>query len=98
MMKENIQKVIKGLYAMIDQHREMLEEEAVMVQGEPEAQVVQDGYTYEEVLGYQLLADLALQDAMLRWINVNNLESLTVQQRKDLFGMMAQFVPDAEIH
>lgn len=97
-MRNDIQKVIKALYGMIDQHRDQLEEEVTMIQGEPEAQDIVDGYTYEEILGYQLLADLALQDAMLRWINVNNLDSLTVQQRKDLFGMMAQFVPDAEVH
>lgn len=97
-MKSNIQKVIKTLYAMVDQYREALEEEAAMIQGEPEANDIVDGYTYEEIIGYQLLANLALQDAMLRWINVNNLDALTVQQRKDLFGLMQSMMPVDEVH
>ena len=89
-MKENIQKLIKGLYMLLDQHREQLEEEAAMVQGEKEAQEeAYPGYTYEEVLGLQLLSSLSLQDALLKWINCNNLDSLSVEQRQDLFGLMA---------
>ena len=89
---------MKVLYTMIDDNRQKLEEEAVMLQDEPEAdEVILDGYTQAEVLGMQLLADLKLQDAMLHWINSNNLQSLSVQQRKDLFGLLSQFKMESEV-
>lgn len=90
-MKDNIHKLIKGLYMLLDQHREGLEEEAAMISGEEDAKAeVYPGHTYEEVLGLQLLSDIALQDALLKWINCNNLDVLSVQQRQDLFGLMAE--------
>ena len=99
-MKNDILKVMKVLYTMIDENRERLEEEAVMLQDEPEAdEIILDGYTQAEVLGMQLLADLKLQDAMLHWINTNNLQNLTVEQRRDLFGLLSQFKMDSqEVH
>ena len=97
-MKNDILKVMKVLYTMIDDNRQKLEEEAVMLQDEPEAdEVIIDGYTQAEVLGMQLLADLKLQDSMLHWINSNNLQNLTVQQRKDLFGLLSQFKMESEV-
>ena len=98
-MRDNILKVIKTLYALVDQHRESLEEQIVLLQDiEGEKEKILGDYDEEQILGLQLLADVALQDAILRWVNANNLQALTVQQRQDLFGLMAQFKPDAEVH
>jgi hypothetical protein len=88
MNKANIEKLIKLLYALVEEHKEYNEELAVQ---EDTGLNADEQFESDKLLGALIIADLKLQDAMLTWVNTNNMETLTVQQRKDLFGLLGQF-------
>lgn len=87
--KTNIEKLIKLLYALVEEHMTYIEE--VQILEEMDELTEDERYERDQLLGAQLIADLKLQDAMLVWVNTNNIETLTVQQRADLFGKLGQF-------
>ncbi len=92
MNKANIEKLIKLLYALVEEHKEYNEELAVQ---EDTGLTPDEQFESDKLIGALLMADLKLQDAMLVWINTNNMETLTVQQREDLFGLLGQFKIDS---
>lgn len=87
--KTNIEKLIKLLYALVEEHKVYIEE--VQILEEMDELTEDELYERDQLLGAQLIADLKLQDAMLVWVNTNNVETLSVQQRADLFGVLGQF-------
>ena len=87
--KTNIEKLIKLLYALVEEHKVYIEE--VQILEEMNELTEDERYERDQLLGAQLIADLKLQDALLVWVNTNNVETLTVQQRADLFGVLSQF-------
>jgi hypothetical protein len=86
--KEQIEKLIKALYAFVEEHRLLAEELAVQ---EDTGLTEEEQYESDQIVGALLIADLKLQDALLCWVNTNNMETLTVEQRKDLFGLLNEF-------
>lgn len=92
MNKANIEKLIKLLYALVQEHKEYNEELAVQ---EDTGLNEDEQFESDKLIGALLMADLKLQDAMLTWINTNNMETLTVQQREELFGLLGQFKIDS---
>lgn len=87
--KTSIEKLIKALYAFVEEHKQYIED--VEINNPPEGLSEEEEYGRDQLLGAQLLADLKLQDAMLVWINANNPETLTIQQLSDLFGLLNEF-------
>lgn len=88
MHKKSIEKLIKTLYAFVEEHKQYNEELAVQ---EDTGLTPDEQYESDKLMGALIMADLKLQDAMLVWINTNNMETLTVQQRADLFGLLNEF-------